>query len=84
MSYAGEKLLLLSINMCFRNIFTPGSDPGVCLLSGTRMVHEGALYLIGHFQLCATLEPTLHQARVSTRVNLESLESQLLSVSLKL
>ena len=35
------------------------------------MVHEGALYLIGHFWSCAILEPTLHQVRVSSRVNLE-------------
>ena len=37
---------------------------------------NGALYLIGHFQSCVTLASTLHQARVSARVNLESLESQ--------
>ena len=54
--------------------FTPGSDSGVCLLSGTRMAHESALYLVGHFRSRATLEPTFHQARVSTRVNLESLD----------
>ena len=48
------------------------------------MAHEGALYLIGHFQTRATLEPTLHQGRVSNRVNLESLESLLSGVSLKL
>ena len=42
------------------------------MLSGTRMAHEGALYLIGHFRSHATLELTLHQVRVSTRVNLES------------
>ena len=48
------------------------------------MAHEGALYLIGRFRSSLTLEPTLHQARVSTRVDIKSLESGLTSVSLKL
>ena len=54
------------------------------LLSGTSVVHEGALYLISIFQSCATLEQALYHARVSTRVNIESLESRLSGVSLKL
>ena len=29
------------------------------------MVHEGALYLTGHFRSRATIESTRHQARVS-------------------
>ena len=48
------------------------SDPGICLLSGTRMAHEGAHYLMGHFRLRSTLEPTLHQARFRLVINLES------------
>ena len=48
------------------------------------MAHEGTLYLIGHFQSRATLEPTLHQVKVSTMVNLGSLELRLLDLSLKL
>ena len=32
--------------------------------TGTRMAHEDALYLIGHFRSRATLEQTLHQARI--------------------
>ena len=39
--------------------FTSGSDSRVCLLSGTRMAHEGALYLIGHVRS----RPTLIRAR---------------------
>ena len=50
-----------------------------CLLSGTRMAHEGALYFIGYFRSRAALEPTL-----STRVNVRSLESRLSDVSLKI
>ena len=71
-------LQLCYISFVTMNIFpfTPGSDYGVCLLSGTRIAHEGAL-LIGHFPSCATLELTLHQARVSNR----SLESRLVGVS---
>ena len=49
--------------------FTRGSDCRVCLLSGTRMATQDALNLINHFQSRATLEPTLHQARVKTRVS---------------
>ena len=33
------------------------------------MAYEGALYLTGHFRLRATLEHTIHQARVKTRVS---------------
>ena len=36
--------------------FTPGSNPSVCLLSGTRMAYEVTLYLIGHFRSHATLD----------------------------
>ena len=56
---------------------------GVCLLSGTKMAHERMLYLIGHFWSCETLEQMLHQAWVSTRVNLMSLKLRLSGVSLK-
>ena len=53
------------------NIFPshPGPDSGFCLLSGTRKAPEDALYLIGHFRSYATLEPTLHQARIKTPVS---------------
>ena len=48
----------------------PRNPSRICVLSGTRMVHEDALYLIVHFRRSrATLDPTLHQARVKTRVS---------------
>ena len=47
------------------------------------MAHEGTLYLIDDFRSRAALEPTIHQPRVSIRVNLESLQSRLSGVSLK-
>ena len=48
------------------NIFLsrPRNPSRVCLLSGTRMAHEDALYLIGYFRLSTTL----HQAGVKTGV----------------
>ena len=47
----------------------PRNPSRVCLLSGTRMTHENALYLIGYFRSCAAPEPTLHQAWVRIRVS---------------
>ena len=48
----------------------PGSDSGVCLLSGIRMAYEDVLFLIGHFWSHATIELAIKGFDLSRAVTL--------------
>ena len=66
-TWNGNYIRADSLKKAVMNMFLshPRNHSRVCLLSGTRMAQEDALYLIGHFRPRATQEPTLHQARIN-------------------